>query len=70
MNTRIQVEHPITEAICGVDLIAAMLNIAQGKALPYSQSDIQMKGHAIEVRLNVEDYQKNFMPISTLIFER
>jgi acetyl-CoA carboxylase biotin carboxylase subunit len=67
MNTRIQVEHPITEAICGVDLIAAMLNIAQGKPLPYSQSDIQMKGHAIEVRLNVEDYQNNFMPTPGIV---
>ncbi|TDR31851.1 acetyl-CoA carboxylase biotin carboxylase subunit [Hydromonas duriensis] len=62
MNTRIQVEHTITEEICGVDLIKAMLLIAQGHALPYQQNDIQMRGHAIEIRINAENPDNNFMP--------
>jgi len=62
MNTRIQVEHPITEEICGVDLIRGMLLVAQGEPLPYRQEDISIRGHAIEVRVNSEDPDADFRP--------
>ena len=62
MNTRIQVEHPITEMITGVDLVKAQINIASGQVLPYKQEDIKIGGHAIECRINAENPQKNFMP--------
>lgn len=61
MNTRIQVEHPVTEMITGIDIIKEMLRIAGGEKLKIKQSDIKIKGHAIECRINAED-PKNFMP--------
>ena len=62
VNTRIQVEHPITEEITGCDLVCEQLNIAQGKKLSWKQEDIKFNGHAIEVRVNSEDPLKNFAP--------
>jgi acetyl-CoA carboxylase biotin carboxylase subunit len=62
MNTRIQVEHPVTEFITGLDLLREMILIAGGQRLRHRQEDIVRKGHAIEVRINAEDPAKNFMP--------
>ncbi|MGE3871850.1 MAG: acetyl-CoA carboxylase biotin carboxylase subunit [Parvibaculaceae bacterium] len=62
MNTRIQVEHPVTEFITGLDLLREMILIAGGERLRHRQKDIVRKGHAIEVRINAEDPAKNFMP--------
>ncbi len=61
MNTRVQVEHPVTEAITGVDIIKEQLKIAAGEPLSYRQQDIQFRGHAIECRINAED-PDTFMP--------
>jgi len=62
MNTRIQVEHPVTELITGIDLVRATISIAQGRRLEFSQADVTMRGAAIEVRINAEDPDKNFRP--------
>ncbi|MQR02750.1 acetyl-CoA carboxylase biotin carboxylase subunit [Glaciimonas soli] len=62
MNTRIQVEHPITEAVTGVDLVREMLRIADGEPLRLEQKDITLRGAAIECRLNAEDPDRQFMP--------
>lgn len=62
MNTRIQVEHPITEVITGIDLVREMIRIAQGEPLGLKQADIEMRGAAIEVRINAEDPEHNFRP--------
>ncbi|MEK4628275.1 MAG: acetyl-CoA carboxylase biotin carboxylase subunit [Solibacillus sp.] len=62
MNTRIQVEHPVTEMITGVDLVQQQLKIASGAALPFKQEDIKINGWAIECRINAENAYKNFMP--------
>jgi acetyl-CoA carboxylase biotin carboxylase subunit len=62
MNTRIQVEHPVTEVITGLDLIAEQIRIAQGEKLRFTQEEIQLQGHAIECRINAEDPEHNFRP--------
>ncbi len=62
MNTRIQVEHPVSEMITGIDLVREMIRIAAGNPLAYAQGDVRLKGHAIEVRINAEDAAKNFLP--------
>ncbi len=62
MNTRIQVEHPVTEMICGTDLVAGMIRVSAGEPLWMIQDEVTRAGHAIEVRLNAEDPSSNFMP--------
>ncbi|GAC43032.1 acetyl-CoA carboxylase biotin carboxylase subunit [Paenibacillus popilliae] len=62
MNTRIQVEHPVTEMITGIDLIQEMIRVAQGEPLPFRQEDVIIDGWAIECRINAEDPARNFMP--------
>jgi len=62
MNTRIQVEHPVTEMITGIDLVREMIRIAGGEPLRIAQKDVRMNGHAIEARINAEDPAKAFMP--------
>ena len=64
MNTRLQVEHPVTELITGLDLVALQISVAQGEPLGLSQADITLEGHAIEVRLYTEDPSQDFLPAS------
>ncbi|RKU07426.1 acetyl-CoA carboxylase biotin carboxylase subunit [Candidatus Poribacteria bacterium] len=67
MNTRIQVEHTITESITGIDLIKEQIRLAMGEELGYNQSDIRIEGHAIECRINAEDPANQFMPSPGLV---
>jgi acetyl-CoA carboxylase biotin carboxylase subunit len=67
VNTRVQVEHPISEAITGVDIVQTGIRVAAGERLPYKQSDIRIQGHAIEFRINAEDPARNFMPQAGLV---
>ncbi len=69
MNTRIQVEHPISECITGVDLVAEMIRVAGGEKLFFSQDDLEIRGHSIEVRINAEDPANNFMPFPGVVDE-
>lgn len=67
MNTRIQVEHPVTEAVTDMDLIKEQIKIAAGEHLGFTQEDVVIRGHAIECRINAENPQRNFMPCPGLI---
>ena len=62
MNTRLQVEHPVTEQITGLDLVKEQIRIAEGQPLPFRQEDLSIRGHAIELRVYAEDPQNNFLP--------
>jgi len=62
VNTRVQVEHPVTEFITGVDIVATGIRVAAGDELPFRQRDIKPHGHAIECRINAEDWRRGFMP--------
>jgi acetyl-CoA carboxylase biotin carboxylase subunit len=62
VNTRVQVEHPVTELVTGIDIVRAQLQIAGGDPLPFAQSDVRIQGHAVEVRVNAEDPWRGFAP--------
>jgi acetyl/propionyl-CoA carboxylase alpha subunit len=62
MNTRLQVEHPVTEVVTGVDIVAEQMRIARGRQLSYKQEEIELRGHAIECRINAEDPYNGFLP--------
>lgn len=62
INTRVQVEHTVTEMITGIDIVRTQIKLAMGKKLAFTQGDIRLRGHAIEMRINAEDPQNNFMP--------
>ena len=67
MNTRIQVEHTVTEMVTGIDLVKAQVIVAANEPLPFTQQDIQVNGNAIECRINAENPKQNFMPVTGTI---
>jgi acetyl-CoA carboxylase, biotin carboxylase subunit len=62
VNTRVQVEHPVTELVTGIDIVKTMIRVAAGEPMPFKQKDVQIRGHAIECRINAEDPTRNFAP--------
>jgi acetyl/propionyl-CoA carboxylase alpha subunit len=64
VNTRLQVEHPVTEMVTGFDLVRLQIEVAEGKTLPFKQEEISQQGHAVEVRIYAEDPANNFMPVN------
>jgi acetyl-CoA carboxylase biotin carboxylase subunit len=62
LNARVQVEHPVTEMVTGIDIVRTQLRIAQGEPLPFSQEDVQLVGHSVECRINAEDPRRDFLP--------
>ncbi|MEM1097598.1 MAG: acetyl-CoA carboxylase biotin carboxylase subunit [Planctomycetota bacterium] len=67
VNTRVQVEHPVTEMVTGIDIVKTTIQVAAGEKLPFRQKDIKVHGHAVECRINAEDPDRNFMPAAGLI---
>ncbi|MCC5912737.1 MAG: biotin carboxylase, partial [Balneolaceae bacterium] len=67
MNTRLQVEHPVTELITGLDLVALQIDVAEGKELPFTQDELKINGHAIECRIYAEDPTNNFLPSTGML---
>jgi propionyl-CoA carboxylase alpha chain len=67
MNTRLQVEHPVTEMISGVDLVATQILVAEGKELPFTQDDLKINGHSVECRIYAEDPADNFLPSTGML---
>ncbi len=67
INCRIQVEHPVTEMLTGIDLVATQIRIAAGEPLGFSQADVELRGHAIEFRINAEDVEHDFRPSAGVV---
>jgi acetyl-CoA carboxylase biotin carboxylase subunit len=67
VNTRVQVEHPVSEMITGIDIVQETIRVAAGEPLSHKQRDIEVNGHAIEVRINAEDPDRDFMPQPGLV---